>query len=893
MYAEKYLQELHRQYSKIKISSSNTELNFVDIFVPIELTAKVAIYYDNSLRISLPLSKIDTIISKNPAIELTIKRMELIDILNLNQHACIESSDLDIQLIIGYFVELQFYKNITYPDILNQGNSNWAQELSFSTSLVKRIPYVINMSELCDELETDEDLEKNLSCRFYREDASNYLLIISDTEEGDVDKKNKLLTAIKKIFHDDSTQYIFVVSNGAEWLKRLSSSSSLVQTYKLNRLDIAKQKKIVDQIDYFLNSHKVGSKKVASNFFVQIDESSIGTLVETHFWLRELYCLYYVTNQIPFSHYRAASVVADKIIQLFFDVYLSRLEVEKNKINDFFCEIIYLIYDKNITGDFIHSIGKQYGFSTGTIKVLEILIKNNKFSLIEFNNNSNTFYLNLDSICAAMIAQQISKDSHYTSIIQNKLIEDYDKWKDIFINLIQLLEGEPALSMITLVLENLYETETNKDLYILISATAYDCVQREDPVLIEKYISLRNKLTNALIDIINSESESTQIRYEALSLLSCIGDQRKLNLRIPEFIKIESGPVMLGGDNLTSGKPYQFDLKYPYLITKVPITNFQYQCFLQENADAIVPYDENGIWDVERRIVEKRYLNHPVVGINVEEALRYCQWLQRQISLPQGYIVTLPSDAEWMKAMRGGIAIGNHKNQNPIRIYPWGNEEKFENANIPECPRPFHNTTPVGLFPAGASPYGVFDLWGNVLEWTLTSWGGEDVNRPIFTPPYSPTDGRDDLTREDLRIARGGSFLFSEGAVKCSCRLNPKERLPDAGFRIVISLENKNTTVVSSKDLDNLILKDESKETSLLDDILYYNRQIKHLIDDILSKLEDYATVAPELYKKFRQSFSELSTYIEELESDGMKEDRLMAIKIRFNLIRKDWKNRS
>ncbi len=892
MSAETYLQELHSQYGKIKISSYNTELNFVDIFVPIELTAKVAIYYDNSSRISLSLSEIDTFISQNPSIELTIKRMELIDILNLNQHACIECSDLDIQLIIGYFVEFQFYKNIMHPDKLDLGNVNWTQELSSATSSVKRIPYVINLSELCEEIKIDDELEKALSFKFYREEASNHLLIISDTEEGGIDKKIKLLAAIRKVFPDNSAQYIFVVSNSAEWLKELIPSFSFVQTYKLNRLDISKQKKIVDQIDYFLNSQKVRSEKVASNFFAQIDESSIGTLVETHFWLRELFCLYYATDQIPLSHYRAASVVADKIMQLFFDVYLSRLEIKKNIIYDFFCEIIYLIYDQNINGDSLHSIGQKYRFSTGIIKYIEVLIKNNKCSLIEFNNNSNTFYLNLDSICAAMIARQISKDKHYTSIIQNKLIENYDKWKDIFINLIQLLEGEPALSMITLVLENLHETRTNKNLYILISATAYDCVQREDPDLIEKYISLRNELTDGLIEIINSESESTQIRYEALSLLSCIGDQRKLNLRIPQFIKIESGPVMLGGDNLTSGKPYPFNLEYPYLIAKVPITNFQYQCFLQENIDVILPYDENGIWDEERRTVEKRYLNHPVVGINVEEALRYCQWLQKQILLPHGYIVTLPSDAEWMKAMRGGITIGDHKNPNQIRIYPWGNEEKFENANIPECPMPFNNTTPVGLFPAGASPYGVLDLWGNVLEWTLTSWGGEDVNRPIFKPPYSLTDGRDDLTREDLRIARGGSYLFSEGAVKCSCRLNPKERLPDAGFRIVISPENKNTTIATSSDLDNLVLKDKSEEAAFLNDILYYKIQITRLIDDILSKLEEYETAAPDLYKKFRQAFTELSSYIEELDRNGMNEIKLMQIKIRFNSIRKDWKNR-
>jgi len=72
------------------------------------------------------------------------------------------------------------------------------------------------------------------------------------------------------------------------------------------------------------------------------------------------------------------------------------------------------------------------------------------------------------------------------------------------------------------------------------------------------------------------------------------------------------------------------------------------------------------------------------------------------------------------------------------------------------------DTTPVGNYPKGASPYGVLDMSGNVWEWTSSLFKGY---------PYDPADGREALHGEGSRTVRGGSFYSLDGVVRCACRL--------------------------------------------------------------------------------------------------------------------------
>jgi formylglycine-generating enzyme required for sulfatase activity len=238
------------------------------------------------------------------------------------------------------------------------------------------------------------------------------------------------------------------------------------------------------------------------------------------------------------------------------------------------------------------------------------------------------------------------------------------------------------------------------------------------------------------------------------------------------------------GDDTDAGEEEQdqraIDLP-EYHMAKHPVTANQYKAFLADTRHETV-----GGWHRYNKIG-----NHPVVWVSWYDAMGYCQWLTDVLSaskrMPRavaellerkGWGVRLPSEAEWEKAARGDDGC----------IYPWPGEIDADRANYGETQ--IGGTSPVGIFPRGKSPYGLLDMSGNVWEWTHSLWG-KDWQKPDYTYPYRPDDGRENgsADRDVLRVLRGGAF--SDDAVNLRCaardRYDPGDRYGFIGFRIVLA----------------------------------------------------------------------------------------------------------
>jgi formylglycine-generating enzyme required for sulfatase activity len=184
-------------------------------------------------------------------------------------------------------------------------------------------------------------------------------------------------------------------------------------------------------------------------------------------------------------------------------------------------------------------------------------------------------------------------------------------------------------------------------------------------------------------------------------------------------------------------------------------------------------YRQPEYWD------DARFNNpaQPVVGVTWFEARAYCAWLSANALTPgpsafasgrgeQGF--RLPTEVEFEAAARGPEG----------RAYAYG--PVFDAARSNTFESHIRRTTPVGLF-ANATPEGAFDLSGNVLNWTTTSYDPEQ-----FPYPYQ-ADERENAHADARRVLRGGSWSGPQGSARAAFRSggNPLFRDGYVGFRVV------------------------------------------------------------------------------------------------------------
>ncbi len=192
--------------------------------------------------------------------------------------------------------------------------------------------------------------------------------------------------------------------------------------------------------------------------------------------------------------------------------------------------------------------------------------------------------------------------------------------------------------------------------------------------------------------------------------------------------------------------------------------------------------------------------HQPVVNVTWEQAAAYCNWLSAKASLPavyersNGKLVAkrplpggyrLPTEAEWARAARFAASSSPS-------TFPWGNElppppnagnyaDDAASTILGNTIRAYHDgyttTAPVGSF--DPSPLGLYDLGGNVAEWTHDYYAIYPAGfEQVYTDPLGPADGRH-------HVIRGASWMHaSPSALRWTFRDYSDQPRPDVGFRI-------------------------------------------------------------------------------------------------------------
>jgi|GEM_PF-6125610 len=198
-----------------------------------------------------------------------------------------------------------------------------------------------------------------------------------------------------------------------------------------------------------------------------------------------------------------------------------------------------------------------------------------------------------------------------------------------------------------------------------------------------------------------------------------------------------------------------------YWMMETEVTNLQYQLCVEDGACSI---PRNDYWDLPE------FAEHPVTNVNWYQATEYATWTGGR----------LPTEAEWERAARG----------NEQRIYAWGNhwDASYLNYCDQNCDRRwsdwdngdlFGDVAPVGTYPKGISPYGLFDMNGNVWEWTADWYDDNYYRQSPTSNPIGPTNG-------DYRVLRGGSYQHGRWMARATTRYaqDPNSEFDFIGFRV-------------------------------------------------------------------------------------------------------------
>ena len=228
------------------------------------------------------------------------------------------------------------------------------------------------------------------------------------------------------------------------------------------------------------------------------------------------------------------------------------------------------------------------------------------------------------------------------------------------------------------------------------------------------------------------------------------------------MIFVPTGDFMMGSDisDAADEKPSHTVFLDNYYIDKFEVTNAWYKACV-DSGKCDPPKHPYFFPESPKQVYygNPQYDNYPVIYVDWNMAEAYCEWRSAR----------LPTEAEWEKAARGVT---------DDRIYPWGTDLKCQQANYLKC---VNTTSAVGSYEAGKSPYGAYDMAGNVLEWVADWYSANYYQTSPRQDPLGPDSGQS-------RVVRGGSWTKFDVRVTNRIGVAVNSATFDTGFRCASSV---------------------------------------------------------------------------------------------------------
>jgi formylglycine-generating enzyme required for sulfatase activity len=221
------------------------------------------------------------------------------------------------------------------------------------------------------------------------------------------------------------------------------------------------------------------------------------------------------------------------------------------------------------------------------------------------------------------------------------------------------------------------------------------------------------------------------------------------------LVFVPAGEFTMGSTLLPNEKPIHLVYVNDFWIDQYEVSNALYQKCVAAQA-CLPPIEGYTDRHPDGYFANPTYHDFPAATVNWSEADQYCRWAGKR----------LPTEAEWEKAARGTDA----------RAFPWGNT--FDQARVNSAYNLELVTVAVNRYPDGVSPYGAYNMSGNVWEWSADWY---DENYYATAPRDNPTGP---LTGK-LKALRGGGYGVFDAAMRTSLRrdMDPSTRTPYIGFR--------------------------------------------------------------------------------------------------------------